>query len=150
MARPIYVSLHLAIVAISIAHSNAPFVSAALLSALDQDPPFEKIVLVEDCSTDGTLVILGAEYALYQCVQLIRHFENTGPAQRNTRLHQVEIECFFFRDGDGRLLPTARRDYLDALGAPPVDLWMFAAIAFDHETGASPARAQNTDCVIPI
>ena len=126
------------ITAILIAYNNAPFVSAALLSALDQDPPFEKIVVVEDCSTDDTFAILEAECAQQPHVQLIRHEKNKGPgAARNTGLDYVETEYFCFLNGDGLLLPTASRMFADALGDAQVDLWMFAAIAFDQETGES-------------
>ncbi|MEG1824226.1 MAG: glycosyltransferase [Cloacibacillus sp.] len=84
------------------AYNLEGLIRASIVSIIEQDYPNKKIILVDDCSTDGTLT--EAESVLVNSgvpYKLIRHERNKGVAvARNTGIDAVSGEFFLFFDGD--------------------------------------------------
>ncbi|WP_118195442.1 glycosyltransferase family 2 protein [Albibacterium indicum] len=71
-----------------------------------------ELIFVDDCSTDGSSIILNkflSEYDKGQFfgIQLVRHFENSGVATaRNTGLDQAQGDYIYFVDADDWIEPN--------------------------------------------
>ncbi len=99
-------------------YNTEPFISQAVESALAQ-PETGEVILVEDCSTDNSLVVCRQFVDRYPQVRLIRHpgGRNRGlSASRNLGILETEYEYIAFLDSDDFYLPgrfELTRDILD-------------------------------------
>jgi len=89
-------------------YNQKEYLIEAIESVLNQTlKPFE-IIIVDDCSTDGSQKII-ADYALRypDLIKPIYHDQNMGIAStRNTALKAVQGDYVTFVDGDDRFLPN--------------------------------------------
>lgn len=95
------------------------FIAAALDSVFAQTRPADRIVVVDDGSTDGTLDIL-AGYGDRIAVITTDH---AGPAgARNAGLAAVDCDAVAFLDSDDLWLPQALENLSDGLARQNADL----------------------------
>lgn len=93
-------------------------ISQAIQSALDQDWPNIELIIVDDCSTDGSDVIIQDKILGINHARLIRHEVNSGPAvSRNTLLANALGEFLVFFDDDDKSLPSRVRVQFNTLKA---------------------------------
>lgn len=82
----------------------------ALRSALQQDWPYTEILVVDDCSTDDSVVTIEKVSADAPRVRLVRHAINRGAAAaRNTILAEAKGDIVAFFDDDDESLPQRIR-----------------------------------------
>lgn len=92
-------------------YNVAPYVEAALRSALDQDftAGSYEVLLVDDCGTDGSMAVVErvlANHPHADRVRILHHPQNLGLGQaRNTAIEAAEGRYLFFLDSDDRLMP---------------------------------------------
>lgn len=85
------------------------FIEAALRSALDQTIPVQ-VIVVDDCSTDGSFALLQALAAREPRLTAVRQPENGGPsAARNAALRLVKTPWVANLDADDYFLPDRLR-----------------------------------------
>lgn len=92
----------------------------ALDSVRCQRIPFCQVIVVNDCSTDGSVAIVEQFIADHPdaAVQLIQHQCNRGPgAARNTGLAALQSDYVCFLDADDFLAPTSSEDLHRALNS---------------------------------
>ena len=88
----------------------------ALRSALAQDWPSIEIIIVDDCSTDGSAEIVASAIADESRARLVRHDRNTGPAgARNTVIAESRGAFITFFDDDDESLPRRVSEQLQVL-----------------------------------
>ena len=126
--------------AVIIAYNNASFVEKAVQSAINQTPKFEKIIVVDDCSTDGTFEVLQKVCSENSHVELVRHEVNSGPgAARNTGLEKVQSAYFCFLDGDDYFSEDMTAVLSKAITEnQKVDMFAFKGMAFGGQPGEKP------------
>lgn len=113
------------------AYNISDYIAEALESALNQDPPFCQIVVVDDGSTDDTRVVVSG-YVDPRLRYFRQENHGLGPA-RNTGLELVDADFIYFMDGDDVLLPGLTRSFHEALREKPdLDLFAFSALDFEH------------------
>jgi glycosyltransferase involved in cell wall biosynthesis len=84
----------------------ADTIARAIGSALAQDWPNLEIVIVDDCSTDGSKDVILATIAEETRARLVSHGTNQGPgAARNTVVSAAKGEFIAFFDDDDESLP---------------------------------------------
>jgi glycosyltransferase involved in cell wall biosynthesis len=82
----------------------------ALRSALSQDWANLEVIVVDDCSADGSAAIVQNAIASIPNARLIRHQVNSGPAAaRNTILAEAQGEFVAFFDDDDESRPERLR-----------------------------------------
>lgn len=82
-------------------------ISRALESALEQDWPNTEIVVVDDCSSDGSISVVESYMEQYDNIRLIRHEVNRGcPVARNSILEHSRGEFIAFFDDDDWSYPS--------------------------------------------
>ena len=82
-------------------------IKRAIESALAQDWPHTEILIVDDCSNDGTAQIVKEFLYKIAHARLIVHEKNTGAAgARNTILKEAKGEFIAFFDDDDESLPA--------------------------------------------
>lgn len=111
------------------------YIKEALQSVLIQDPPFLKIIVIDDGSTDKTRQVIQS----IGDPRIHYHFQENqglGPA-RNAGIDFADSEYLYFMDGDDVLAEDATMQIqniiLNAVDKP--DAVLFSAIDFNHETG---------------
>lgn len=103
-----------------VTYNQEHYVGQCLQSLVDQETNFNfKIIVADDCSTDGTRAILRQFKESYpSLITLIFHDKNLGPYQNFLFIHsQANSEYIAHMDGDDFALPTKlqiQSDYLDA------------------------------------
>ncbi|MBT3251809.1 MAG: glycosyltransferase family 2 protein [Candidatus Marinimicrobia bacterium] len=93
-----------------------------LKSLLKQDFPCERlsIIIVDDCSNDGTLEWLTAQHLPAHFI-IIRHQENKGrAAARNSGLSDADGEIIIFLDGDMEVQQDFVNAHVEAINQPSV------------------------------
>lgn len=86
------------------AYNEGPFIDRAIQSIRNQTVPFDQVILVDDCSTDGTREKIVAQTDFVR----IEHPDNRGvSAARNSGLEQATSDWVTFLDADDELLPDA-------------------------------------------
>lgn len=81
-------------------------INRALDSIFNQVIPFNEIIVVDDCSTDGSLnnVLIFKENYPSILFKVIKHKKNMGPgAARNSGISSLECDIFCFLDADDYL-----------------------------------------------
>lgn len=128
-------------------YNRAQLVGHAIDSALAQDYPNLRVIVVDDGSTDGTAGAL-ARYADEPRVRVVVRERNGGVmAAKNTGLDALPADCTYFGilDSDDVLVPEAVRVLVSASEAspvPPSQVFGWCADADTGEdTGVAPHRA---------
>ena len=95
-------------VSVIIAAYNAEaFISRAIASALTQTLPPREILVVDDCSTDGTRAVLDAAAQKNPTIRVIAMACNGGPsAARNAGIAQARGDWLAVLDADDAFAPT--------------------------------------------
>ena len=92
-------------------------ISRAVNSVLAQKCPVQKIIIVDDCSTDGTSDYRQEEYP--QCL-LLKSKKNSGPSVcRNLGIEASYSEYVIILDDDDELLKNASELIANRLGNFP-------------------------------
>lgn len=108
------------------AYNEGPFIDRCIASIKNQTVPFDQVIFIDDCSTDGTLrKLLKVNRAPVWTV--ISFLENHGVSfARNTGIDQAKGDWVTFLDADDELLPDAYEQMAKAIekakGAPVVQL----------------------------
>lgn len=89
-------------------YNQKAYLQEAIDSVLVQTLPPRQIVIVDDCSTDGSQALIKGYRSRYpDLITIILHTQNMGVARsRNDALHAVTGEVVTFLDGDDRYLPA--------------------------------------------
>jgi glycosyltransferase involved in cell wall biosynthesis len=86
-------------------YNNAPFLAAAIDSALDQDHPFCEVIVVDDCSTDNSRTII-ARYS-DRIRSVLRETNGHQIAALNSAWPLARYPILIFLDSGDLLLPHA-------------------------------------------
>lgn len=88
-------------------------IQRTLDSVVRQRIPFRQVIIVNDCSTDGSAAIVERFVDQHRniAIQFIEHRQNCGPGgARNTGLDALQCDYACFLDADDYLSPTASED----------------------------------------
>lgn len=122
-------------------YDSAAYLSQAITSALGQSHPPLELVLVDDGSTDDSVVIAAHWARRHPRVRLIRHHVNRGPGvARNTGLAACEGDYVFFLDADDLVSPGSfelLRELLRETNRPDA---VITDLAFHHPCGITRLR----------
>ena len=110
-------SLQSALISIGILCFNArDTILRALRSALAQDWPSIEVIIVDDCSTDGSAEIVARAIADEPRARLVRHSRNTGAGgARNTVIAEAHGAFIAFFDDDDDSVPDRLRAQCERL-----------------------------------
>ena len=118
------------ITAVLIAYNNDTHIAEAVQSALRQTKAFDRIIVVDDGSTDQTRPMLREFAERHDRLDVIFHDENQGPGgARNTGLDQVTTEYFCFLDGDDVFFDDCCEKMQKACAEEDADFWAFNGLA---------------------
>jgi glycosyltransferase involved in cell wall biosynthesis len=123
-------------------YNQRRFLAEAIESVLAQTLPPHEIIVVDDCSTDGSQdVIAGYAARNPRLITAIYHDRRRGiPETRNHALQTVTGECVTYVDADDRLLPTKLEREAQALAANPDAHIVFSDFLFTDAHGAVTRR----------
>ncbi len=108
------------------AYNVKEYIRDTLNSATSQTLKDIEIVVVDDCSTDGTYEVLSECAALDKRIKLIRHGENKSVnISRMTGIQNACGEYIMFLDGDDTLAPNACERAYEAITEKNVDILQF-------------------------
>ncbi|MGW0117095.1 glycosyltransferase family 2 protein [Streptomyces sp. NPDC003327] len=98
-----------------IAYNDEALVGQAIRSALDQGPVVAEVVVVDDCSGDGTVRVLDELAARHPKVRVLRRAENSGGCgtPRNDGIRAATAPYVMFLDSDD-VLPAGAAEALVA------------------------------------
>ncbi len=119
------------------AYNVAPYVAAAIESALDQTYPHLEVIVVNDGSTDRTLEIIESVAALRKDARLkIANRANGGvPAARNTGIAMASGSLIGFLDADDIWRPSKAQEQVAHLLADPTIGISFSFSEYIEEDG---------------
>lgn len=101
-------------------YNYRPYVSFAIKSALDQSVLFDEIIVVDDCSTDGSQELLAAIAVEHKYVRIVEHNKNMGQlAAFESGVAQTTGDIICFLDADDVYSPTYLQTVLDIYSAIP-------------------------------
>lgn len=128
------------------AYNAAPFLHRAVNSALQQTLPPLQVLVIDDCSTDGTADVGRRLAANDPRVRVLALDENGGPAKaRNVGIDQAQGEWIAILDADDAFLPD-RLERLQAIAnTTKADvvadnfMWFDAAVGSAGPAGLSPS-----------
>jgi succinoglycan biosynthesis protein ExoO len=105
------------------AHNAAPFVAAALRSALAQEDVTIEVVVVDDGSTDGTAGVAAEMAAADPRISLLQTRSKSGPsAARNLAMRAARGRWIAILDADDLITPRRSRALLDLAAATSADI----------------------------
>jgi glycosyltransferase involved in cell wall biosynthesis len=117
-------------------------ISYCLDSVLSQTHKNLEVIVVDDCSTDGTVsVVRSYSDPRVRCVTLDRR--SGAQAARNRGIFEAKSEWIAFQDSDDEWLPDKLEKQVSALAAAHYDPWTFIytnAFRFDPATGQKSLR----------
>ncbi len=128
-------------------HNTRPYLEECLDSILSQDHDDLEVIVVDDCSTDGSAEFLQAR-APDPRIQVESHTRQSGPGPaRNTGLARAGGRYVLFLDSDDAFRPgalTALRHRIEETAEPDVVVFDFVAWQEDGQTLPNPQRAHLT------
>lgn len=90
-------------------HNKAPFIERALHSAIAQTSPADEIIVVDDASTDGGMILVEAFAAQHSTQRFtLLHRQQSGPggyAARNAAVQAAQADWVAFLDADDEWTP---------------------------------------------
>lgn len=102
------------------------YVADCVRSVVEQQADNVEIVLLDDCSTDGSLQVCEQLTAQYPQVRLVRHECNRGlSAARNTLLEHARGDYIWFLDSDDFIVPGALKRLRTACYKDNPDMVLF-------------------------
>lgn len=116
------------------AYNVKEYISEAMASVVAQTLKDIEIVVVDDCSTDGTFEIIQKYAALDSRIKVTRHKENSGilRTRRDGFLNSTG-DYIMFLDGDDTLAPNACEKAYNAITKEKVDMLEFNFdVSFTH------------------
>ena len=101
-----------------------PYLTACVESVMEQAGPGVQVLLLDDCSTDGSWALMQTLAARWPGrLQLLQHASNGGlSAARNTMIDAADGEYLWFLDSDDKLLPGSIAELQRIVGAHAPDL----------------------------
>lgn len=125
------------------------FILNALESVYLQTLPQLDIVIVDDCSSDGSCNLctewLQKKSDRFRWARLLRHRKNYGLAfSRNSGINAADTEFIFPLDADNELFPTCLEKHLQALKTTSASF----AYCFLEKFGSG--LSQNTPCLMGL
>lgn len=125
-------------------HNCRPFIGRAIESALGQTLPPDKVIVVDDGSTDR-----GGDVARASGVQTIRQDKAGVSAARNAGLEAATGTHVLFLDADDVLEPNALRSLAEANAGSTTSVVMAGSCAFDDSSGEVTWRKQAPRTFFP-
>jgi succinoglycan biosynthesis protein ExoO len=122
------------------AYNAAPYVKAAIESALRQTDVDVEVILVDDCSSDGTADIVAALAAHEPRITLLRREKQGGASvARNAAIDVARGAWLSILDADDLIVPERSRRLLDLAAATSADIVgdNFERFVGDDETPVS-------------
>jgi len=117
-------------------------ISYCLNSVLAQTYRNLEVIVIDDCSTDGTVsVVRSHPDARVRCVALEKHAGAQGA--RNRGIHEARYDWIAFQDSDDEWLPDKLEKQVSVLANSDYDPWVFVycnAYRFDKTTGVKSIR----------
>jgi succinoglycan biosynthesis protein ExoO len=105
------------------ARNVAPYVEAAIASALEQTAVAVEVIVVDDASSDDTAEKVAALAAKDPRVTLLRNTTHRGPsAARNAAMAKAQGSWLAILDADDLLVPERSRRLLDLAAATSADV----------------------------
>ena len=87
-------------------YNSAKFIRETIDSVLAQTYPYWEMIIVDDCSTDGSVEIIGKYIIKDNRIKLIKLSNNSGPAiARNTAIKEAQGRYIAFLDSDDLWYP---------------------------------------------
>jgi hypothetical protein len=122
-------------------HNNRQTIRDAIYSALDQTRPFDRIVVVDDASNDGTPAILRDLEGRYTSLEIIYQAQTVGmSAARHIGIEALGTDFITELDGDDCFWPTKNREEGEVVLDDPT------AIAFsDYLSDRGPSETEQID-----
>lgn len=115
------------------AHNAVATLPRLLKSAAAQNPPFDEIIVHDDCSTDET-----AEVALAFGARVVRSNSNIGCTAGKARLlYETTAEWVHFHDADDELLAEFTATVQEAIASPPQVEVIIVGTEERHEENSS-------------
>ena len=113
-------------------YNNGRYIGRAIESVLAQTFQAWELIVVDDCSTDDSVEVIG-RYLQDRRIRLIRHYINRGcTASFKTGIARVRFEVFGILDSDDALTPQAvERMYEQHLRRPDCGL-IYSQFVFCH------------------
>ena len=116
-------------------YNAACFIRRTLASILSQKTPSMELILVDDASTDSSLLEAMCEFN--PCLTILTHSENRGAAAaRNTGAHSARSDWLCFFDADDVMLPDSLGPYFQAVTAQKDKRWAYCRLSIVDETRA--------------
>jgi len=117
------------------AYNVERYIARAIRSALDQTGPAAEVIVIDDCSTDGTwAVISGINDTRLKCLQLSK---NGGPSiARNAGIAQATGTWIAVLDGDDAFQPGRLERCLNRAAGLKADI-VVDNLSVVHETGGA-------------
>jgi glycosyltransferase involved in cell wall biosynthesis len=118
-------------------YNQKKYLQEAIESVLNQTHQPDEVIVVDDCSSDGSQDMI-LEYANYypDLVRSFCHDVRIGiPRNRNFALEHANGDLVCFLDGDDRYLPDKLERELETLQQQPEAMLVFSNIYFIDEMG---------------
>lgn len=128
-------------------HNNSSTIVGAVLSCLNQTVPYDRIVVVDDCSTDDSRTKLAVLEEMYSALQVIPLESSLGPSgARHIGISRLDTDYWTQLDGDDLFWPTKNQSevvsidgddniiaFSDILLVNPKETSLQSTVAYDGE-----------------
>ncbi|SMP05525.1 Glycosyltransferase involved in cell wall bisynthesis [Shimia sagamensis] len=97
-------------------HNNSTTIVGAVLSCLNQTVPYDRIIVVDDCSTDDSKTKLAVLEEMYSALQVIPLESSLGPSgARHIGISRLDTDYWTQLDGDDLFWPTKNQAEIVAI-----------------------------------